>query len=67
MTLKQEIAEFLTNNRGERFTNAQIANRLFVPQPSVRRATLQLVNAGKISEVGNSGAMIYTVPAANAD
>jgi DNA-binding IclR family transcriptional regulator len=46
--LKNAIVDLMTAEYPNTLTNKVIANRLSAPEPSVRRATLQLERAGKL-------------------
>jgi hypothetical protein len=54
VTLREQIVDFINGNRGQRYTNSEIARYLQAPEPSVRRATLKAMNAGQIGDAGPS-------------
>ena len=47
--MKEAILSFLRANAPASFTNKEISQKLYFPEPSVRRATLQLEKAAKIN------------------
>ena len=49
-TLKQRIREAIQAEYPETLTNNQLAHRLDANEPSVRRATLELLKAGEIHD-----------------
>jgi len=52
MSVREEVHQFLKDNAGTGYTNDQIASELALPEPSVRRATLQLDKACKVVFMG---------------
>jgi len=50
MTLKEQVREAIQNAYPSTLTNAQLSFQLSAPEPSVRRATLELVRAERIRE-----------------
>jgi hypothetical protein len=49
MTVRESVHQFLKDNAGAGYTNDQIAAALVIPEPSVRRATLELEKANRIN------------------
>lgn len=60
-SLRLEIGKLLANDVTLKMTNAQLAEALAKPEPSVRRATLDALGRGDVIEVGKTfyGAYIY--------
>jgi len=63
MSVREEVHQFLKDNAGAGYTNDQIAGMLSLPEPSVRRATLQLEKANRIhfDNVTTRGRILWMV------
>ncbi len=67
MTLRQRIVDTITKSTpGVRWTNADLADALKAPLPSIRRASLQAMLRGEIMDGGpvtyNLSVVTYVAP-----
>lgn len=60
-TIKQNVLDYLKANYPTTASNGTIAQALAIPEPSVRRATLQLEKTTRIhfSETGPRGSLLW--------
>lgn len=57
MTIRQRVLAHIQALPGQSYTNRQLAEQLGIPEPSVRRATLQLEDSKRIKVVPQNGPM----------
>jgi hypothetical protein len=69
MTLRQRIVNYILEHPGQRFTNAELAQYLNAPLPSVRRASLKAMLRSELEDGGpatyNPSVVTYVAPLAS--